>query len=256
MRPLFHHIRRSILACAALVMTQTAAFAETFDSTIADMRTLAFFKVDADALQPWLPDTHVSDPYAKGSFSGANILFMFIDRMLHQDANGDPKNGGAYRMVAMIVRGKDTKTGETTTFISRVYAPSDGAGPYKTQRQAEVSHALSLSGTGTQPLSGRHAWTVKHDGGEIAIGFDYIGAVPGRRSGESVLSTPLDASVSRIYRFDQLTDVVNSAPKGIDRTSNVSINITIPELSTLFDGAEQLIGLADRPFYTRETFKP
>ena len=39
-------------------------------------------------------------------------------------------------------------------------------------------------------------------------------------------------------------------------TSNVSINITIPELSTLFDGTEQLIGLADRPFYTRETFKP
>jgi len=53
-----------------------------------------------------------------------------------------------------------------------------------------------------------------------------------------------------------LTDVVNSAPKGINRTSNVTVSITIPELATMFDGTEELIGLADRPFYPRETFKP
>lgn len=256
MTTLIPRIRHFIAACATLVITQTAVLAETFDSTIADMRTLAFFKVDSDALQPWLPDTHVSNPYAKGSFKGANVLFMFIDRMLHQNAQGAPKNGGAYRMVAMIVPAKNPDTGETATFISRVYAPGDGAGPYKTQVQAEVSHAVTLSGTGAAPLSGRHAWTVKQGGGELAIAFDYEGAIPGRKSGESILSTPLDASVGRIYRFDQLTDVVKSIPKGTDRTSNLSVSITIPELLSMFDGSQTLIGLADRPFYTRETFKP
>lgn len=256
MRPFISRIRQFVLAGAALAMTHTAAIAETFDSTIADMRTLAFFKVDGDALQPWLPDTHMPNPYDKGSFGGANLLFMFIDRMLHQDAEGKPKNGGAYRMVAMIVRGTDVETGENASFISRVYAPSDGAGPYKTQVQADVTHELILSGMGAEPLSGRHAWTVDYDGGALAIAFDYEGAVPLRRQGEANLSSPLDASVGCIYRYDQLTDVVNSAPKGINRTSNVTVSITIPELATMFDGTEELIGLADRPFYTRETFKP
>jgi len=187
---------------------------------------------------------------------GANVLFMFIDRLLHQDAEGEPKNGGAYRMVAMIVRGTHAETGGPATFISRVYAPSDSAGPYLTQVQADVAHEMTLSGMGEEPLSGRHVWRVEHDGGELVVAFDYEGGVPSRRQGEATLSTPLDPSVARIYRFDQLTDVVNSAPRDTERTSDVTISVTIPELAAMFDGTHELIGLADRPFYTRETFKP
>jgi len=175
---------------------------------------------------------------------------------LHQDAEGEPKNGGAYRMVAMIVRGTHAETGGPATFISRVYAPSDSAGPYLTQVQADVAHEMTLSGMGEEPLSGRHVWRVEHDGGELVVAFDYEGGVPSRRQGEATLSTPLDPSVARIYRFDQLTDVVNSAPRDTERTSDVTISVTIPELAAMFDGTHELIGLADRPFYTRETFKP
>ena len=229
--------------------------AETLDSTIADTRTLAAFAVDPGALQAWLPETHEPNPYSKGSFEGANILMMFIDRILHQDAEGAPKNGGAYRMMALIVPGKHKETGESAVFISRVYSPGDGAGPYKTAVKSEIRHSLSLSGENVGPLSGRHDWLVKHDGGAIEIGFDYEAGVVSRRTGESTLSTPADISVQRIYRFDQATDVVFSKAKGVDRTSELKVSITIPELSELFDGYE-LIGLADRPFYTRQTFKP
>lgn len=250
-----HKILTTLIATIAVFISYNAS-AETLDSTIADTRTLAAFQVSDVALQDWLPEGHESNPYGGGSFEGANILMMFIDRMLHQDAEGGPKNGGAYRMMALIVPGKNTATGEKATFISRVYSPSEGAGPYKTSVQAVVSHSLSLSGIGTEPLSGRHDWTVSHDGGEIAIGFDYSAAVPGRKTGESILSTPADASVARIYRYDQLTDVVLSQAKGLDRTSNVTVNVSIPELTQMFDGSEVLIGLADRPFYSRQTYKP
>jgi len=249
-------LRKAIIWACAAAFAWAPAIAETFDSTIADTRTLAAFKVNDQALAEWLPDTHEAAPYGGGSFEGANLLMMFIDRMLHQDAEGKAKNGGAYRMMALIVPGVDRDSGETSTFIARVYSPGEGAGPYKTAVQSEVSHSLSLAGTGSEPLSGRHVWEVEQGGGLLEIAFDYAAGVPGRKVGESVLSTPRDASVKRIYRYDQLTDVVFSAPKGIDRTSDVTVRVEIPELAAMFDGSEVLIGLADRPFYTRTTWKP
>ncbi|MEM9146016.1 MAG: hypothetical protein AAGC57_07430 [Pseudomonadota bacterium] len=244
------------MLAATLLGLSVSAQAETFDSTIADTRTLVAFKVDAAALEAWLPETHRANPYAKGAFEGANLLMMFIDRMLHQNAEGAPKNGGAYRMMALIVPGGHRETGETATYIARVYGPGEGKGPYKTAVRSEVSHSVALEGTGREPLSGQHSWRVAHGGGTIAIDVAFTAGVPRRTSGESLLSTPADASVKRIYRYDQVTDVVLSQPKGIDRTSDLSVSVTIPELKALFDGTEELIGIADRPFYTRQTFKP
>lgn len=256
MKTLLNTLRYAVLGAGLAAFASIPASAETLDSTIADTRTLAAFKVNEDALAKWLPDTHVSAPFSGGSFEGANLLMMFIDRMLHQDAEGAPKNGGAYRMMALIVPGENPETSEKSTFIACVYSPGEGAGPYKTAVQSTVSHSVSLSGTGTEALSGRHVWEIAQGGGALEIAFDYQGGVPGRKAGESVISTPLDADVKRIYRYDQLTDVVFSVPKSIDRTSNVSVRVEIPELAEMFDGSEVLIGLADRPFYTRTTWKP
>lgn len=257
MRAFASYIRKilsAFIVIGAGFMSSQAA-SETLDSTIADTRTLAAFRVDPAALASWLPDTHAPAPYGEGAFEGANMLMMFIDRILHQDAEGAPKNSGAYRMVALIVPGQHKETAETAVFISRVYSPHESAGLYKTAVQAEVSHRVTLFGKGVGPLSGRHDWIVEYDGGVIVIGFDYEARVASRRSGESVLTTPVDTGVKRIYRFDQATDVVFSKAKNVDRTSELEISITIPELSDMFDDFE-LIGLADRPFYTRQTFKP
>lgn len=256
MRHLFSTIRGLAVGAALFCVTTHSAASETLDSTIADTRTLAAFKVDDGALAEWLPETHKPAAFGGGPFQGANVMMMFIDRMLHQDAEGASKNGGAYRMVALIVPGSDKENGEKATFISRVYSPGDGPGPYKTAVKSSVSHSVSLVGTDAVPLSGRHAWRVEHGGGALEIAFDFEAGVPGRRSGESLLSTPADPAVKRIYRFDQLTDVVLSKPKEVDRTSNVRVEVTIPELTGMFDGTEELIGLADRPFYTRTTWKP
>lgn len=256
MRTLTSTIRKTAAGAAFACLSVVPAAAETFDSTIADTRTLAAFQVNEKALAEWLPDTHDPAPYEAGSFEGANILMMFIDRMLHQDAEGAPKNGGTYRMMALIVPGVDRESGKTSTFIARVYSPGAGAGPYKTAVKSKISHSLSLAGSDVLPLSGRHVWQIEQGGGALEISFDYEAGMPSRKSGESVLSTPLDDRVKRIYRYDQLTDVVLSEPKGIDRTSNVTVRIAIPELAAMFDGTERLIGLADRPFYTRTTWKP
>ena len=256
MKNLLASIRATAAGLCLVAIAVVQVEAETLDSTIVDTRTLAAFKVNEAALARWLPSTHASAPYGGGAFEGANLLMMFIDRMLHQDAEGNPKNGGAYRMMALIVPGVDRESGESSTFVARVYSPGEGAGPYKTAIRSDVSHSVSLSGSGAEPLSGRHVWQVDQGGGTLQIAFDYVGGIPGRKAGESLLATPKDASVKRIYRYDQLTDVVFSQPKDIDRTSNVTVHVALPELADMFDGTEVLVGLADRPFYTRTTWKP
>lgn len=250
-----HLFSAAVSAEAGVADTAMEAAGEVFDSTVADTRTVAAFKVRPAALEAWLPETHAPNPYASGPFEGANVTMVFMDRILHQDAAGQPKNGGAYRMMALVVPGMDRRTGDDAVFISRVYAPSEGPGPYKTSVAATVRHRLALSGADCAPLSGRHDWTVEHDGGAILVGFDYVASVPTRHAGETLVSSPADTGVARIYRFDQATDVVFSKPEGVDRASAVTIDVSIPELSMLFDGSEELIGLADRPFYTRQTFR-
>jgi hypothetical protein len=59
-----------------------------------------------------------------------------------------------------------------------------------------------------------------------------------------------------MYRYDQVMDVVKSIPEGIDRVQSYQLRVTMSELRDLFDGSEQLVGIAIIPWYARQTFLP
>ena len=50
--------------------------------------------------------------------------------------------------------------------------------------------------------------------------------------------------------------MVKSEPLGIDRVSKDELKVTIPELASMFDGNEQLLGIAAVPWYQRGTYIP
>jgi hypothetical protein len=51
-------------------------------------------------------------------------------------------------------------------------------------------------------------------------------------------------------------DIVKSAPAGNDRAQGIKLSVTVPELRAMFDGTETLIGIAQIPWYTRQTLRP
>jgi hypothetical protein len=53
-----------------------------------------------------------------------------------------------------------------------------------------------------------------------------------------------------------VTDIVKSIPAGIDRVQEYQLRVTVPEFGKLFDGTEQLVGIAVSPVYLREVFLP
>ena len=80
--------------------------------------------------------------------------------------------------------------------------------------------------------------------------------LPKRSSGEARPHSNIDPTFFRMYRYDQLVDVVKSIPQDIDRVKNHHLRVTIPELRELFNGTEQLVGIALVPWYGRQTFLP
>jgi hypothetical protein len=244
------------LFCSPIAVS-ASALAETFDSTIADTRTTIGLSVDTDAAQVWLPTNWVVTPVPEGPFAGSNTFIVFIDRLLHLDAEGNPKGGGAYRMAVVAIPAKNASSGESTLFIARVYTPHEGAGPYKTSAKSTVRRDLALSGSNVAPAGGSDSWAVESEGkGELSFRMVFDPAVPKRVQAEVEPRSPVDPDYYRIYRYEQLVDVVKSVPADIDRVPSFELTTTVPELLPMLDGTEQIIGIAFIPWYGRETFLP
>lgn len=241
--------------CMLAVTAQTAA--ETLDSSIADTRMTLAFRVTKGAAQEWLPVPWKVSPLADGPFKGANLLVVSIDRLLHQDAKGVFKGGGSYRMVVLVIPGKNPDTGEKAPFVARVYTPHSGPGPYKNSLKTTVRRQVTVGGTNVGAGAGTDEWAVDDgEGGVLEFRVEYQRAVPKRVKQETKMRSTIDPNFFRIYRYEQLMDIVKSMPGGIDRVSRYQFRATIPELEAMFDGAEELVGIAVIPWYTRQTFLP
>ena len=233
------------------------AGAEIFVGSNADNRITVGLRVGQAASQAWLPAPWQAEPLQRGPFKGANLLVAFIDRLLNQDPEGKPVAGGTFRLAALYVPAKHPQTGESAPFIIRIFGPHEGPGPYKNSVQATVRRQATLRGANFEPGAGSELWEVRDSaGGILEFRMDYQRAVPVRTKGEARPHSNVDPTFFRMYRYDQVMDVVKSIPEGIDRVQSYQLRVTMSELRKLFDGTEQLVGIAMIPWYGRQTFLP
>ncbi len=241
----------------ALALTTGSAPAETLDSTVVDTRTILAFDAPDAAAREWLPGPWRPVAMQEGPFAGANLLLAFIDRLLHQAPDGAAKAEGAFRVVALVVPARHPDTGDRASFVIRVYSPHGAPGPYKNSVEASVRPDGSFRRADVGGGTGTDAWTVRPaEGGAIDFEVDYRRAVPQRVEKEARRRSAADPDFYRIYRYEQVIDIVRSVPRNVDRVSSLELDVTIPELDPLFDGSERLVGIAVVPWYTRQTYLP
>jgi hypothetical protein len=84
----------------------------------------------------------------------------------------------------------------------------------------------------------------------------YIGKTPSYAEREVFIYSNIEPDLYRIYRQKHLTGLVKSAPAKVDRATDHAFSTTIPELASMFDGSEELIGIINVPFYWRRTYLP
>jgi len=128
---------------------------------------------------------------------------------------------------------------------------------YKNAIKATVTREATIKGaTSTSEASGE-VWKVQDKAGRtLELRMNYQRGVPKRIKREAKARSNIDPDYLKIYRDDRAVDLVMSKPDGINRLQNYELKTTIPELTRMFDGSEELIGVAVMPARVRQVFLP
>src|SRR3712207_3577397 len=100
------------LACALLSPASLlpSAGAETLSEASSEARTYLYFQVPEAAAQQMLPAGWQASPAAAGPARGANLVLVFLDRLLLQDAQGRPVAGGTGQSLVLFVPARNPAT--------------------------------------------------------------------------------------------------------------------------------------------------
>lgn len=247
-----------IILTGSLFLTQSV-WAETLVESNVDTRVMVAMRVGQTAVQKLVQDPWKVISIPGGPLKGANFFMVFIDSFLVQDAQGKPDHGGINRRVAFAVPAKNTQSGEIVTMVTGGFNanPENIPGPYKNFGHATIQREHSFKGANLKPGTGKDSWEVRDNRrGAIELRIQYQRALPFRAKKEQKIYSATEPSFFRIYRTDSATDMVKSIPAKINRVQDYHLSVSVPELSNIFDGSEQLVGLSVIPLYVRQVFLP
>jgi hypothetical protein len=240
-----------------LVVSISIAYAETFVGSTYDTRSVVAFKVAEKAAQSWLPDGWSVAPIGKGPLAGSNLFIVFIDSHLSLDPEGKPSAIPQYRAAVLVTPASQANSEKPRIYVTRIYIADSSLNPYKNSVGAEIRRTSTLSAEGSGSATGSEEWSVKtSDGGMLSFRMKYSGKTLSLAERETFPYSSVEPDFHRIYRYKQLSDLIMSVPAKLDRVTEHEFSTSIPEMASMFDGSEELIGIVNIPFYWRQTYLP
>jgi hypothetical protein len=220
------------------------------------VRTLLTFRASDASVRNLLPPGWEPNSPAAGPTKGYNFGISLIDTLVVQDPEGKP--------IAPI-----------NTFVLTVPAKKSGADTAGTMvfggftGQAAIPGAYGVFGAARITVERRsltdpegktvidETWEAKaQDGSAIEVAAQFTRGMPTRGKVDARVYSAAKPEFHRIYRFEQVADVVRSLPAEIDRLTRFSIKAAGPKLSPLFDGTQELISITSVPSYIRSIYLP
>ncbi len=227
------------------------------DSTIAT-RVVLGFAVHLERLGPRLPPSWNPAPVPSGPAAGANLVVLFNEALLNQNGDGDTAPDAAGPYVGFVIPAVRQTTGERASFNFKILATHPRAipGKYKTSVAATIRQERTLSGVDLGAVITESVEVSAAGGGTVTLRVRYSRGLPARVVSESRVRSVADPSILRLYRTDELVDVVRSAAQGVDRVTHCEFRVTVPDLTDLFDGRERMVSVTTSPWYLRRVFGP
>ena len=225
--------------------------APLLDSTIAE-RILLGFQVRPEALQPRLPA-----PWQVGSTpAGANLVLIFNEVFLNQDAGGAAAPDATTRYLGIVVPGRHPDTGEEASINLRIFAahPQAIPGKYRTSLPAVVRREQRLISEGLATTVEEYCAVRVPAGEEIEFRLRYTRDAPAHVPARSRGRSSADPGILRVYQVDQLAYAVRDASRGADHVLDFTFRATVAELSDLFDGSQRLVTIVASPWYHRRVY--
>jgi len=243
------------------------------DATVGSRLVLGFV-VPVDGLQARLPDGWRSAPHPPPTYAGAmapvaapgpprgpNLVVVFNDLLLNQDAHGQTQADASARYVGFNIPAAHPATGRRGMVHVRIYTgtPQAVPGRYHDARSARVRHEVHLRGENTVTTVDEHWQLEPDDGGTIELRLVYdrgplvriVADQPDFR-----VWAAADARTLRIYQEDTLFETIHDAAIGSSAVKQLHVAIHVPELADLFNGAERLVAIFGNPHYARRVYTP
>lgn len=250
--------RTLVRAVASLVLSSTLAasvVAETPVGSNVDSRVLIGMNVNADGMQAMMPEGWQSIAWPAGPLKGANLLIGLIDGLIEMDPEGKPLDPPTRR--AMVVVGLGKSGDAVRGYVLRIMTTVPERNPYSVAVPAAISRTRTLTDPADGPRTVSDAWMIAPDGGgTVSIALDYTAGKRGWSASESTPYSSADPAFSRIYRFDQMVDLVVSDGLGKPASGTYSVTSDVADLSAVFDGSEQIVTVMDVPVYVRDVSLP
>jgi hypothetical protein len=256
----FSKLAAGLLIAGVLTTISAQAQAETqTENIVAEMRTQLYLEVGSEAIQSFLPAGWTSSPVTTGAAKDANFVVLFVDRKLALTPDGKPLQAGINRLIVFLVPSKNVKTGEVANMIVGGYSadPLGAPGAYKVYSPGVVSVDRTEHGTGLDS-SVEETWIGKGlDGNELELRINFVRGVPVLSTFDLRNFSAVDPSFYRIYRGDQVVDVLRSTNTGVDRVQMVDLKASgSGKFSKAINGPRKIIAINALPFYRRLTFIP
>jgi len=105
-------------------------------------------------------------------------------------------------------------------------------------------------------VDGEEKWSFKGEGGTAIDQLRYQRGALIRSKSDSKVYSGAKPDFHRIYKVEQAADVVRSAASNVDRVSHIAVKASGSQLSGVFDGSEQVVGVVAIPWYSRQVFLP
>lgn len=248
---------RIFFTFTAFLTWNCVAIAETFVGSNVDNRVLVGVSAPADGVQGFLPEGWTSVPFPAGPLEGANVLFVFIDSLVQRDTEGKNLSPANRRAVALASLGKQTDGDSVRLFVLRIYTTTPEADAYKVNVAAEIGRKTSIDGPANVGRQRVDEWNIGvSGGGSLSFNLAYTTGNRNWAPGQAFPFSAADTEFSRIYRYQQLTDLVVSTPLGKAASGEFSLTTSVPELSRVLDGSEEIVAVIDVPVYVREVYLP
>lgn len=258
MKQLLNTCAKVVAAGLALVLASDwAALAETKVGSTVENRLMAGFAVPAEKLAGLLPEGWQAMALPQGPLAGSTLLVSFMEAIQASDAEGkyDPAGVNA-RMALLALAGKEGE--KPRLFILRVYQPEGADDSYGVAALGTVERATTRTGTAGSPVMVEDAWTVSAASGdtlEFRVGYAQ-GAGMWLPEGVAMPFSAKDPGFRRIYRYDQLIDVVMLSAKGKMPAGGVTISAGGDTLGALLGDGVQPVALMAIPVYVRQIYLP
>jgi hypothetical protein len=250
----------SAFAALTIVLVFAAAtpraFAETHtENVVAEQRTYVFLQVAANAAQAFLPQGWTLNPAAMGPTKDANLVLVWIDRKLALTPDGKPLQSGTNRLLVLLLPVRNPQ-GDAVNMVVGGYSmdPAGAPGAYKAYSAGPVTvdRVEKSNGTVDETWAARGA-----DGSGATLHVAFTRGLPVASSFDLRIFSAAEPAFYRIYRGDQVVDVVRSVNTGVNRVQTVELKATgSGKLATALNGSEKIIAINTMPFYRRNTFLP